>query len=86
MPGTENTQETERARALAHSLDCLLVEDICVLYDVNDGTAETWRKRGSGPAYIRAGNRFLYPRQSVADDLKARARERRATTSPKDLL
>ena len=65
-----------RVEALAQSLDCLTEQDVCALYDITPLTAEAWRKRGKGPAYILAGNRYLYPRTSVAADLQTRVRER----------
>lgn len=68
--------DTQRAQALAQSLDCLTEQDLCVLYGITPGTAEAWRKRRKGPSYILAGNAYLYPRTSVADDLKARVRDR----------
>lgn len=68
--------EVDRAQALAQSLDCLTEQDLCSLYGITRNTAEAWRKRGKGPAYILAGNRYLYPRASIAADLQARVRER----------
>ena len=72
----ESTSEL-RARQLAQSLDCLAEEDLCILADVEPTTAENWRKRGKGPAYVLFGNRFLYPRKAVAEFLERRVRERR---------
>lgn len=74
----ETTAESDRAKALAGTLDCLTEEDLCALYNIQPSTAENWRKRGKGPAYILAGNRYLYPRSSVASDLEARIRTRSA--------
>lgn len=68
--------DTTRAQVLAQSLDCLTEQDLCVLYGITPNTAESWRKRGRGPSYILAGNRYLYPRTSVAADLQTRVRER----------
>jgi hypothetical protein len=64
-----------RVQALAQSLDCLTEQDLCALYGITEGTAEAWRKRRKGPAYILAGNSYLYPRTSVAADLQARVRQ-----------
>lgn len=66
----------DRIRELAESLDCFIEEDFQALADVKPGTAEAWRKRGQGPAYIRLGNRVLYQRAAVADFLKTLVRER----------
>lgn len=83
---TEQTQnEAHRVSALAESLDCLSEEDLCTLYGIAPATAKAWRKRGVGPGYILAGTRYLYPRDSIAADLKARARLRSHGTA-KDQL
>lgn len=76
---------TDRIRALAQSLDCLTEEDLCELYDISPHTAKAWRKRGTGPTYIIAGCRTLYPRDGIAADLKTRTRER-ARIAAKGLL
>jgi hypothetical protein len=68
--------DTGRAQTLAQSLDCLTEQDLCALYGITQSTAEAWRKRRKGPAYILAGTRYLYPRASVAADLQTRVRER----------
>lgn len=68
----------QRGHALARLLDFLTVEDICDLYGITPGTAESWRKRGKGPAHIIAGTRPLYPKAGVAADLEARATGARA--------
>ena len=76
MPSLENFPEatrarilTDRLRNLADSLDCLTEQDFMLLTKPTEGTVEAWRKRGKGPDYILAGNRFLYPRQAVASFL-----------------
>lgn len=68
--------EQDRVQALAESLDCLTEQDLCTLYAIAPSTAEAWRKRHQGPAYVLAGNRYLYPRASVAADLQCRIRTR----------
>lgn len=73
---TATGASTDRARVLAQSLDCLTEQDLCALYAIAPSTAEAWRKRHQGPAYILAGNRYLYPRDSVAADLQSRVRTR----------
>jgi hypothetical protein len=65
-----------RLRALADDLECLTEEDFTLLAGVTPGTAEAWRKRRLGPAYIRIGNRVLYPRSAVADHLRSLAQHR----------
>ena len=76
QPDSPPANGTARAQSLAETLDCLTEEDLCVLYNIQPSTAENWRKRGKGPSYILAGNRYLYPRANVAADLQARLRTR----------
>lgn len=71
-----NEQEMERVRRMAERLDCFLEEDFRALSLATPGTVEAWRKRGQGPAYIRLGNRFLYPRKAVSEYLDAITRDR----------
>lgn len=66
-----------RLTTLVDRLDCFTEQDLLLLADVQPVTAEQWRKRGEGPAYILAGKRFLYPRPAVAEWLAARLRERK---------
>lgn len=68
-------QEIDRVRAMAERLDCFVEEDFQLLADATPNTVEAWRKRGTGPAYIRLGNRYLYPRKFVAKFLESRVRE-----------
>ncbi len=69
----------DRVRHMAEQLDCFIEEDFQELADVTPSTSEAWRKRGKGPAYIRLGNRYLYPRKAVAEHLASITRERSAT-------
>jgi hypothetical protein len=77
--------EAERVRELAQQIECISEADFCLLADITPGTAEAWRKRGKGPAYALIGNRYLYPRQAVAEFMAGAVRQRR-TISAKDLL
>ena len=92
MPSLEQFPEGDRARVLtdrlrnlADSLDCLTEQDFMLLTKTTEGTVEAWRKRGKGPDYILAGNRYLYPRQAVAAFLASSTRQRSSTLG-KDLL
>lgn len=85
MDDVPDSGNSERVRSLAASLDCLTEEEFCALYDISPVTARAWRKRGTGPAYIIAGCRTLYPRRCVAADLQTRLRERAAVPA-KELL
>lgn len=70
-----NEANTTRLRTLADKLDCITEEDLQLLASITPATAEAWRKRRSGPEYIRLGNRFLYPHKAVAKFLESRTRE-----------
>ena len=73
---TDQENEIEHIRRMAAGLDCLLEDDFRLLAGATRLTVEAWRKRGQGPAYIRLGNRVLYPREAVAAYLKSITRER----------
>ena len=85
MPSISHDLAEFRLRALADRLDCLTEQDFMLLTDTTEGTVESWRKRGRGPDYILAGNRYLYPRQAVATFLAASTRQRNSTLG-KELL
>lgn len=76
----ESTQhaEVQRLQILADRLDCVTEDDLSLLAGAKLSTLEAWRKRGLGPAYVRMGNRVLYPRKAVADHLESLTRERAA--------
>lgn len=74
QPATEN--QLDRLRTLADKLDCLTETDIMLLGKLSQSTVEAWRKRGTGPAYILLGNRYLYPKKAVAKYLESITRER----------
>lgn len=71
-------EDLERVRALAQSLDCIAEPDLCLLADITPNTAEAWRKRGKGPAYILIGNRYLYPKSHLLDFMQTALRTRRS--------
>ena len=77
----DDQNDIERIRSMADSLECLLEDDFRMLAGATQSTVEAWRKRGQGPAYIRLGNRVLYPRDAVAEYLKTLIRERNAPRS-----
>lgn len=79
------SNEIERVRQMADSLDCLIEEDFQLLARATASTVEAWRKRGQGPAYLRIGNRVMYPRKAIAKYLDSITKER--TPAPaKELL
>ncbi|MCB4365736.1 hypothetical protein KIH07_18525 [Hydrogenophaga taeniospiralis] len=85
MKRIQSTEDVERVRQLADSLDCLTDEDLQLLADATPCTTDAWRKRGQGPVYIRVGNRVLYRRQDVAEFLNGRVKQRAAAPA-KELL
>jgi len=76
----DHEEDVERIRRMADSLGCLVEDDFRLLAGATRGTVEAWRKRGQGPAYIRLGNRVLYPRDAVSDYLRSLVRERNHRT------
>ena len=79
QPAAEN--QLDRLRTLADKLDCLTETDIMLLGKLTQSTVEAWRKRGTGPAYILLGNRYLYPRKAVAKYLDGITRERNSVAA-----
>lgn len=71
-----NVSVIDRVRQMAEQLDCFIEEDFQQLAGATPNTVEAWRKRGQGPAYIRLGTRYLYPRKAVAKHLETITRER----------
>ena len=83
QPAAEN--QLDRLRTLADKLDCLTESDIMLLGKLSQSTVEAWRKRGTGPAYILLGNRYLYPRKAVAKYLEGITRERNSVSAKEAL-
>lgn len=83
QPAAEN--QLDRLRTLADKLDCLTESDIMLLGKLSQSTVEAWRKRGTGPAYILLGNRYLYPRKAVQKYLEGITRERNSMAAKEAL-
>jgi hypothetical protein len=64
--------ELRDIEAIARAVGCLTREQVCRLAKVTPTTEEAWRKRGTGPAYVRFGNTVLYPVPSLAEFLQAK--------------
>lgn len=79
-PSDTPSSSAARLRELANSLGFLLEDDIRCLYGITESTAESWRKRGTGPRHFMAGNVVLYSRDAVVKDLASRIRERAQVT------
>jgi hypothetical protein len=77
MPsGAISTDDIERReRELAGSFDCMTATDFQLLTGITASTAEAWRRRGKGPAYILVGTAHLYPLDAVREFLQANRRE-----------
>lgn len=73
---THDPSKTEVGQ-IAGSLDCLTTQQLCLLGGITESTADSWRRRGKGPAYVIFGNAVLYPRKCVADYLQQNVRARR---------
>lgn len=63
-------------RELAHSLDCLISDEVQTLTGWSDSTLSAYRKRGIGPSYIRSGKHYLYPRAGITAFMAHHTRER----------
>ena len=61
-----------RLRELADDLGCFTELDFLFLTDTTPLTVEAWRKRRTGPDWVRIGNRVFYPKQGVKDFLQNR--------------
>jgi len=79
FPDTPETLAVRRE--MAARLDCHLSEDVCAFYRVKPDTLIAWSKRGKGPRRIRMGNSWLYPTESLREDLAAHDRRRESKTS-----
>jgi hypothetical protein len=73
----QTNTDPDRLRNLAAQFDCLTEEEYLLLANITSSTARTHRKRGTGPEYILAGNRYLYPRKALHAYLVSRTRTRR---------
>lgn len=82
----DSTPGPDRISTLAIALDVIAEADLCALAGITPATAEAWRKRQRGPAYVLLGRKYYYPRQAVAEYLQSLLRDRRPTLSAKDLL
>ena len=83
QPAAEN--QLDRLRTLAVKVGGLTETDIMLLGKLSQSTVEAWRKRGTGPAYILLGNRYLYPRKAVAKYLEGITRERNSVAAKEAL-
>ncbi|RZL45921.1 MAG: hypothetical protein EOP74_00190 [Variovorax sp.] len=66
-------------RELARSLGCITDSEFRSLANITESTEEAWRKRGTGPAFIRLGKSYLYPLSGLKDHLDSLTKTRNAT-------
>ena len=59
----------EKRQNIARALGFLTASELAILAGVKESTLEAWRKRNSGPAYVRLGNEPLYPLDGVRNFL-----------------
>ena len=78
--------DTSARADLARAVGCITEQEFCELLKIAQPTAETWRKRGKGPSFVRAGNAVLYPVDSVAAFIKAKARKPAGNVPAKSVL
>ena len=81
-----NEDQMRRLREMAEQFECLIEEDFQLLADATPNTVEAWRKRGTGPAYILLGRRYLYPRSAVAEFMKLHVRKPRTALAPSEAI
>ena len=74
------------ASDLARAVGCMTESDFCDLMKIAQPTAKTWRKRGQGPAFVRAGRAVLYPVASVSEFIQARAKSPSGKVPAKSVL
>lgn len=60
-----HTSPTPDLGTLAQMVGCLDEDGVATLAGVKPGTLEAWRKRGTGPAYVRLGSNYLYPIEAL---------------------
>lgn len=62
---TQANEEVARIRQIADEMGFLTEQDFRALAGASPVTVEAWRKRGKGPAYVRLGRNYFYPRAAV---------------------
>lgn len=82
----EVKDQSDPVAELAHKLDCFTQRELRQLADITEGTEESWRRRGVGPAHILIGNTVLYPRDALAEFLKLKVRTPRGRINARDVL
>lgn len=75
---TQNTPATDQGRdairEIALKLNHLPARDFEALAGVKRDTAESWRRRGKGPAYVLLGTEVYYPMDGVEAFMREKAR------------
>ena len=63
-------------RELARSLGCITDSEFRALANITESTEEAWRKRGTGPSFIRLGKSYLYPLKGLSEHLESLTKTR----------
>lgn len=75
---TEIHDDDKRVRELADRLGFITENDFQLLADATPLTVREWRKRGSGPKYVRLGKRYFYPMTAVREFMESIVHERQS--------
>lgn len=87
MARDQDQPETSASvREVLRSIGYMSESEFLALCGVTAVTAEGWRKRGEGPAWVRLGNAVFYPVQGVAEVLRAKTREPRRAANARAAL
>ncbi|MNE44801.1 hypothetical protein D3C80_1390470 [compost metagenome] len=60
-----NVRDECKRQDIARALGFLTASELALLAGVKETTLEAWRKRNTGPSYVRLGNEPLYPLEGV---------------------
>ena len=76
-PQVDNSSHQQLLRTfIARDIAFLTQEDIAELAAVSISTVESWRKHNTGPAYVKFGKAFLYPKNKLTAFLEERMCDR----------
>lgn len=62
---SDNRVDEAKRQKIARELGFLTVSEVALLAGVKESTLGAWRKRNSGPAYVKFGNDPLYSLESL---------------------
>jgi hypothetical protein len=76
-----SSEQEAKRQELARSLDCFTSAEFRALANITESTEQAWRKRNSGPPFVRLGTEYFYPRKPLADFMQERIHERRPVSA-----